>query len=233
VAESGKWNCDRCRTERLRVLEEKLRDAQIQIEELNRRNKALEEQILLTKSGQNVGKGETITEKPEREKCLVLGDSIVRNVGAEKSNIRVECFPGIRADQLRRVMENRNLGYADTVVIHVETNDVRRSRNLDYVMGEVYDLVNTAKAKFPGSTLVLSGVLRNKGVRWWHVGAANDRLEWVARNLGATFVDPNSWIRDGDFGRDGLHLNRNGVRQLGELYSRVCGVDGESQVINN
>jgi hypothetical protein len=32
VAESGKRNCDRCRSERLRVLEEKLRDPQIQIE---------------------------------------------------------------------------------------------------------------------------------------------------------------------------------------------------------
>jgi hypothetical protein len=69
-------------------------------EELKRRNKALEEQILLTKSGQNVGKGDTMMEKPVSEKCLVLGDSIVRNVGAEKSNMRVECFPGIRANQL-------------------------------------------------------------------------------------------------------------------------------------
>jgi hypothetical protein len=65
------------------------------------------------------------------EKCSVLGDTIVRNVGAEKPKMRVECFPGIRADQLRRVMENRKLGYSDTVVIHVGTNDVRRSRNLD------------------------------------------------------------------------------------------------------
>jgi len=64
--------------------------------------------------------------------------------------MRVECIPGIGADQLRRVMENRDLGYPDAVVIHVGTNYVRRSRNLDYSMAEV-------------------------------------------RNLGATFVDPNSW----------------------------------------
>ena len=98
----------------------------------------------------------------------------------------------------------------------------------------MYDLANTAKAIFPGSRIVLSDALRSKGVNWRRVGAANDRLEWVARNLGATFVDPNSRIRDEDFGRDGLHLNRNGARQLGDLYSRVCGIDGESQkVINN
>jgi predicted amidophosphoribosyltransferase len=42
VAESGKWSCERCRTESLPVLEEKLRDAQFQIE-LKRINKALEE----------------------------------------------------------------------------------------------------------------------------------------------------------------------------------------------
>ena len=101
------------------------------------------------------------------------------------------------------------------------TNDVRRSRNLDYIMGEVYDLVNTAKTKFPGSRLVLSGVLRSTGVKWRRVGAANDRFEWVASNLGATFVDPNSWIRDEDFSRDGLHLNRNGGRKLADLYSSL------------
>ena len=96
-------------------------------------------------------------------------------------------------------------------------------------MGEVYDLVNTAKVKFPGSRLVLSGVLRSKGVNLRRVGAANDRLEWVAKNLGATFVDPNSWVDDWDFSRDGLHVNRRGARQLGQLYSRVCGIDGGRQ----
>ena len=95
----------------------------------------------------------------------MLGDFIVKNVGTDKSKMTVECFPGIRADQLRMVMENRNLGCSDAVVIHVGTNDVRRSRNLDYIMGEVYDLVNTAKEKFPGSRLVLSHAFRAKGVK--------------------------------------------------------------------
>jgi len=61
-------------------------------------------------------------------------------------------------------MENRDFGHSNAVVIHVGTNDVRRSRNLNCIMGEMYNLVNTAKAKFPGSRLVLSGVLRSKGV---------------------------------------------------------------------
>ena len=73
-------------------MEEKLRNAQIQIEQLKRRNKALEEQLLLTENGKDVGKGDKVTIKPVGEKCLVLSDSIVRNVGAEKSYVKVECL---------------------------------------------------------------------------------------------------------------------------------------------
>jgi hypothetical protein len=32
--------------------------------------------------------------------------------------------------------------------------------------------------------------------------------------MGLTFFDPNSWIEDGDFGRDGVHLNGKGKRHL-------------------
>jgi len=93
---------------------EELRDAQIQIEELKRRNKAPVEQLQLAENGNNVGNGDTVMVKPMGEKCLVLSDSIVMNLGAEKPNMRVEFFPRIRADQLRRVMESRDF---DTLLL--------------------------------------------------------------------------------------------------------------------
>ena len=74
-------------------------------------------------------------------------------------------------------------------------------------MRDVYGMVNTAKTKFSTSRVVLSGVLRREDVSWRRIGAVNDRLEWVANTLGVTFVDPNSWVDDWDFSRDGLHLN--------------------------
>jgi hypothetical protein len=55
-----------------------------------------------------------------------LGDSTVQNVGTEHSNMTAECFLGIRTEQLHGVMENRKLGNPDTVVIHVDTNNLRR-----------------------------------------------------------------------------------------------------------
>jgi hypothetical protein len=54
VAESGKWVCDKCRSERLRLLEEKLQDALYQIDTLTRKNKALEEQLHLATAGREV-----------------------------------------------------------------------------------------------------------------------------------------------------------------------------------
>jgi hypothetical protein len=82
VAESGKWNCERCRSERMQVLEEKLRDTQFQIDKL-KQNKELEDQLRIQESGKDVCKRETVTAKPVGEKRLVLGASIVRNVGTE------------------------------------------------------------------------------------------------------------------------------------------------------
>ena len=54
-------------------------------------------------------------------------------------------------------------------------------------------------------------------MNWRRVRAANDRLEWVAKNLGATFLDPNSWVDDREFSRDGLHLNWRGTGQMDVL----------------
>jgi len=74
-------------------------------------------------------------------------------------------------------------------------------------MGDVYDLVNMAKTKFSTSRVVLSGVLQRRDMSWRCSGTINSRYEWVAQILGVTFIDPNSWVDDWDFGRDGLHIN--------------------------
>jgi len=96
-------------------------------------------------------------------------------------------------------------------------------------MGDVYDLVSTAKSEFSISRVVLSGQLRRREVSWRRIGDVNSRYEWVVQTLVVTFVDTNSWVDDWDFGRDGHHINRRGVRHLGQLYSKVCGIGGGRQ----
>jgi hypothetical protein len=93
-------------------------------------------------------------------------------------------------------------------------------------MGKVYDLVNTAKTRFPKWKLVLSGVLRRRDVSWRRMGALNDKCDRIAKILRTTFIDPNSWIQNLGFSKDGLHLNQNGARALSHQYCRACGLDG-------
>ena len=49
------------------------------------------------------GESDTMTTKQKFTKCMVVGDSIVRNVGADHRDMKVECFPGIKTEQLKSV----------------------------------------------------------------------------------------------------------------------------------
>ena len=60
----------------------------------------------------------------------------------------MECFPGNKTEQLHRAMEKKELGNPVTVIIHVGANDMRATRKLDFVMGEVYALSSTRRRNF-------------------------------------------------------------------------------------
>jgi len=113
---------------------------------------------------------------------MVVSDSLLRNVGAEH-DMMLECFPGVKTEQLHRVIEKRERGSPETVIIHVGTNDSRTTRNLDFVMGEIYALVAMAERKLPNGKLVLSGVLLHRDMSWQRIGALNDRFDWLANAL--------------------------------------------------
>ena len=105
----------------------------------------LEAKVLMA----GTGKRDTILANPDVTQCMVVGDSILRNAGVEHAEMNVECFPGIKTEQLHSVIETNELGNPETIIIHVGANDIRATRNLDFVMGEVYALVSTAKKKLP------------------------------------------------------------------------------------
>jgi len=77
VVKSGKWICGKFRSERLRLLQEKLQNALLQIDYLIRKNKALEEQLRLAAAGREVGRRCMMLGYHKCGECLVLGDSII------------------------------------------------------------------------------------------------------------------------------------------------------------
>jgi hypothetical protein len=75
TAERENWCCDKCRSEKVRVLQEKLQNALRQINELKVRNRELEAKLQMAGSGEKKSAAEI-----QKVKCMVVGDSIVRNV---------------------------------------------------------------------------------------------------------------------------------------------------------
>ena len=59
----------------------------------------------------------------------------MRNVGTGHTDMTVQCFAGIKTEQLHRVIEMSDLCSPETAIIHVGTNDLRTTRNLDFLMG--------------------------------------------------------------------------------------------------
>ena len=89
AAQRENWNCDKCRTEKVRMLQEALQNALIQIDELKSRKRELETKLLMVGTGER----DTMPTKQKFTKCMVVGDSIVRNVGADHADMKMECFP--------------------------------------------------------------------------------------------------------------------------------------------
>jgi hypothetical protein len=50
------------------------------------------------------GKRDTVSEKQTFKKCVVVSDSVLCNVGAEHADMMVEYFPGIKTEELHRVI---------------------------------------------------------------------------------------------------------------------------------
>jgi predicted RNase H-like nuclease (RuvC/YqgF family) len=70
AGESENWDCEKCRTERVRMLQDELQNALRQIEELKARNRELEEKLPLA----GAGKRDTEHAKQKVAKCFVVGD---------------------------------------------------------------------------------------------------------------------------------------------------------------
>ena len=61
---------------------------------------------------------------------------MLRTFGAEDTDMVMECFQGIKNKELRRMIEKRHIGAPETIIIHMGTNDLKTTRNLDFVVGE-------------------------------------------------------------------------------------------------
>jgi hypothetical protein len=81
------------------MLQEELQNALRLIDQLKARNRRLEETLLLAVAE----KRDTVHAKQKVATCMVLSDSVLRNVEKEHAGMVVDCLPGVKTEQLHRV----------------------------------------------------------------------------------------------------------------------------------
>lgn len=165
---------------------------------------------------------ENIRDEGSVSKILVLGDSLIKYSGnmCKEMGATVHCFPGIRVDELKRKVESMEVS-ADIIVVHAGTNNVREGVWADEVMGEMMDLVDVLKRNNTKAKIIVSGVIKKRGVDMRTINSVNDELSWLCERRECLMVDGNCWIEESDIARDGVHLNRRGAYKLGGLLCRA------------
>lgn len=166
------------------------------------------------------------TEKQTRKSLhkpsvVVLGDSLVRNANKLVEDSIVYCHPGIRTKQLTKKVKWEVKETPKAVILHVGTNCLNSSPTPTDIMKDTEELIIATKRTFPEAKICISGILYRRDVDYRYIDAVNSCLDWICKDKDVIFVNGNSWVRDEDFGYDGLHLNRKGTVKFGNLLNRI------------
>lgn len=151
----------------------------------------------------------------------VIGDSLVRGADKylNKSTTKVNCFPGLKLVELSRILARAEPDDGvRLVVLHVGSNDLKSSNN-DYIIGDMFEVINNAKACFPNAKITLSGVLRRRDVPYRRVAALNHDLEWLCGRKNLGFFNANSFINQ--YATDGIHLSFDGTKVFSNLLKNL------------
>lgn len=154
---------------------------------------------------------------------LILGDSLLNGLWHtfKRSRTRVNSFPGIRAEQLAQLVLdtdcNQNIRL---VVIHVGSNNLR-SMSADYILGEIWNVVDAVKITFPNAKIVVSGIIMRRDESFKRISRLNSDIEWMCNRINIGFLDGNSLQLTRYLHNDGIHLLGQGKRLFGSFLKNT------------
>lgn len=164
--------------------------------------------------------------KPEyewTENVQLMGDSMIFNTGRiikkKGGQWDVKSYPGIRMDQLTKVVKNIDVTDSKdkVVLVHVGTNNIKGWVKNGNVVSDTWELITNLKKTYQGAKISLIGIVNRLDVSVDLVNKLNDEMEWVVEELGGKFLDPNSWLLKDCLGKDGLHLNFKGNEIMAKM----------------
>lgn len=158
------------------------------------------------------------------KKFLIIGDSMLKYTWRflNRKDTEVKCISGLNIKSFSRLINELPVNVcAEKVVIHVGTNDVKRYKNPDYLIGDYYDSFKKLKNKFPNARIVISGIIKRKDCNYGYLKSINSDLKWLAECFGYSFCDSNTVISFYHIWRDRVHLNNLGKKVLGVFLGRT------------
>lgn len=152
---------------------------------------------------------------------LILGSSLVRGTWRylDTKNTKVVCRPGATVLSLKHEMEGWSPSdVVKTIIVHAGGNDLGRDTETpspDTVMGDLWDLINLLKVKFPLAHIIINGIMRRKGINSRLISEINTSIKWMCSLNSVGFAEPDSLLSHYHFAKDGVHLNFDGTRIFG------------------
>lgn len=172
-------------------------------------------------------------------RTLIVGDSIIKYLGdliitkLSLCDVELKSFPGIKIEGLEKKLSSFDIGSFDYILVHVGTNN--SSELLSSIVSKFNRLFDTIRNLNPKIKLLISGLVPRGPNRFSYgfvsaaygtflsslnikIEAINAELEQLADLQGFYFFrrNPTNW--KGCLGRDGLHLNFKGNRELADDF---------------
>lgn len=85
--------------------------------------------------------------------------------------------------------------------------------------------IEAAQKQFKNTKWVINGILYHRDIPSWYIDDVNKAFNFMCQRLKVVFRDPNVAVTARGLGRDGLHLNSVGSRQLAEFIMSDIGVE--------
>ena len=167
---------------------------------------------------------EVVSER--RNKVVIFGDSMVKRMKTNEVNGRVrtsksiiKSFPGARSDEMKYyTIPTIDKFKPNTVLIHVGTNDVKRTDGGDNRIRFIAeDIVNVARAcRMKGvKNIIVSGIIcRRNQYENNIVNEVNQQVKTICDMENFVFLDNTCITPDLLWNGDGLHLTDDGTKCL-------------------
>ncbi len=158
----------------------------------------------------------------------MYGSSIVRNISSHAREISTICLPGGKLKTLERNLADPDiydiLKIAPTIILHAGGNDAANGSSIDTICSDLRKLIHSVKSLFPSAHIIISGILLRKDITVNHALLLNSSIAKMLNLENICFIDPNHEFQfsvvEHALGRDGIHLNYNGVAELGRIFAK-------------